>query len=412
MKVLQVNKYLYPVGGPETLMFQTAALLESHGHSVSYFGMAEGAVVPEQWRPYLAPGIDYDRVGRAPGWPAKARAAINLIYSRRAARGIARLIADTPPDVVHFRNIYHQLSPSVLRPVRRRGIPSVLSVHDYKLVCPNYRLYTHDGVCRRCVPGRYHEAVVHKCVKDSRVKSLLNAVEMYIHHSVLDIYGRNVDALITENRFMRGLLVEAGFDERKIHVVPNFVDIAAYQPSYDLSDYILFFGRLVPEKGVVTLIDALQGLPLTLVIVGDGPQRQLLEAKVSAQRMSNVTFLGSKWGAELAAVVRGARFTVVPSEWLENSPMALYQSAAWGKPIIGARVGGIPDLIEDGTTGLLFDAGQVGQLRDAVLRLSAPGAAEEMGRAARHKAEQEFSPGVYYDRLMQVYDAARRFRSA
>lgn len=408
MNVLLANKYLYKFGGPEVLMFETAALLERHGHSVSFFGMAEQAEVPDRFKPYLAPSVDYDQLNRGAGWRAKAQTAINLIYSRAAARCIQDLIEAFPPDIAHFRNIYHQLSPSILPAVQQRGIPIVLSVHDYKLVCPNYRLYTHDGVCRRCVPGQYYHAVKHRCVKNSRALSALSAIEMYTHHVLWPVYRKTADVFITENHFMRGLLIEAGFDVQKIRVLPNFVNVADYAPQYSAGNYLLYFGRLVPEKGVATLIEAVRLLPIKLVIVGDGPHRAELEALVITQSIANVSFVGAKWGTELAEWVKGARAVIVPSEWWENSPMVIYQSFAWGKPVIGSQVGGIIDLITDGVDGFTFEAGQVDDLRDKILRLIFDAEmAVSFGRQARLKAEREFAPEVYYERLMTIYDQAR-----
>jgi glycosyltransferase involved in cell wall biosynthesis len=263
------------------------------------------------------------------------------------------------------------------------------------------------------VPGKYYQATRHQCVKNSRVKSLINTVEMYLHHTVWDIYRKNIDLFVTENEFMRGWLLKAGYASDRVRVLPNFVDVAAYRPYYDTSsDYLLYFGRLVPEKGVATLIEAVRTLPLKLVIVGDGFQRLPLEQQASASGASNVIFAGAKWGRDLEEIIAGARFVVVPSEWHENSPMVIYQSFAWGKPVIGARVGGITELIEDGVDGWLFESAQVHELREEIQRAFAdPAAAAEMGRQARLKAEREFSAEVYYERLLSIYAEARRRRA-
>jgi glycosyltransferase involved in cell wall biosynthesis len=408
MKVLIANKYLYKVGGPEVLMFQTAELLERHGHHVSFFGMADRAEVAEAWRPYLAPTVDYDQLGQA-SLRGKIQASVDLIYSRAAARQIARLVDAARPDIVHFHNICHQLSPSILPPIRRRGIPTVFTAHDYKLICPNYRLYTHDGICYRCLKGQYYHAVAHRCIKDSRAKSMLNAVEMYLHHRVWDIYRKNIDVFIALNQFTRNLLIQAGYAPEKIQILPNFVDVHAYQPCYTGRDYIVYFGRLVPEKGVKTLLEAVRLLSTNLVIVGDGFQRAELEAVVSANGMTNVVFVGPCWDrSELAAIIGDARLVVVPSEWPENSPLVVYESFAWGKPVIGARVGGITELIDDGVDGLLFEAGNAEDLRYKIQQLfDRPAYASDLGHRARQKVEREFSSEVYYERLLSIYAAAR-----
>ncbi len=411
MKILLANKYLYPVGGPEVLLFQTAELLKRRGHVVSFFGMADRAEVAEEWRPYLAPTVDYDQLAQA-GLRDKVQSSVDLIYSRRAARQIARLADIVQPDIVHYHNICHQLSPSILPPIRQRGIPTIYSSHDYKLICPNYRFYTHDGICVRCVPGKFYQATLHRCVKDSRAKSLINSVEMYLHHTVWDIYRKNIDLFVTENEFMRGWLIKAGYDPERVLVLPNFVDVQNYRPYYTAGDYVLYFGRLVPEKGVGTLIEAVRTLPLKLVIVGDGFQRPALEQQAASSGAANVTFVGAKWGSDLEQIVAGARFVVVPSEWHENSPMVIYQSFAWGKPVIGAHVGGITELIEEGADGRLFEAANVSDLRTVIDQLFAdPAASSDMGRRARQKAEREFESEVYYDRLLGIYAHAQTLRT-
>ncbi len=411
MKILIANKYLYKVGGPEVLMFQTAEMLEQHGHAVSFFGMADRAEVAEPWRSYLAPTIDYDQLAQA-RLRDKVQSSVDLIYSRRAARQIARLADAVQPDLVHYHNICHQLSPSILPPIRQRGIPTVYSSHDYKLICPNYRFYTHDGVCFRCVPGKYYQATLHRCIKNSRAKSLINSVEMYLHHTVWDIYRKNIDLFVTENEFMRGWLLKAGYAPDRVRVLPNFVDVQTYRPYYDSEDYLLYFGRLVPEKGVATLIEAVRTLPVKLVIVGDGFQRPALEQQAADSGAANVTFVGAQWGSDLEKIIARARFVVVPSEWHENSPMVIYQSFAWGKPVIGARVGGITELIEDGVDGRLFEAANVFDLRAAIQRLFVdPLAASDMGRRARQKAEREFTAEGYYERLLAIYSDARKMRA-
>jgi glycosyltransferase involved in cell wall biosynthesis len=412
MNVLMVNKYLfqnaYPAGGPESYLFRTEALLKQYGHSVVLFGMEKNAQVSAEMCEYLAPWVDYNEPGKS--LREQIRTAVNMIYSRSAERKMTRLLDATQMQVAHFHNIYHQLSPSIFRPVRRRNIPIVLTAHDYKMACPNYRLYTHDGICFRCVRGKYYHGVIHRCVKNSTSASLLASVEMYVHHTILDIYRKNIDVVIAPSAFTRDVLIKAGFSPQRVQVLPYFIDASSFRPRYDSDDYIVYLGRLVFEKGIYTLLEAMRGLPTRLVIVGDGPERALLQAQIESFDLHNVRLIGSKSGQELADLIRGAKFVVVPSEWHDNSPIVIYEAFAWGKPVIGARVGGIPSLIEDHVTGLLFEAGQAKELREHINYLAVHSElVAEMGVKARHKVESEYSAKIHYDKLMTIYDLAKRF---
>jgi glycosyltransferase involved in cell wall biosynthesis len=408
MRVLQVNKFLYPVGGSETALFETSRLLQSHGHEVVSFGMQDERNLSETPSKQLVSRIDL-RVGGGITEilrPRRLLEAGRLLHSREAAGKIDALIEATRPDVAHLHNIYHQLSPSILGPLRRHGVPTVLTLHDYKLICPNYTLFSGGSVCERCKGHDYWHAVEQGCVKGSRAQSLLCAVEAYAHHATRT-YERGIDTFIAPSRFMRDKVIEFGFEPDQVVHLPNFLDLEAFEPSYEPGSYAVYAGRIERVKGVSTLLEAwrhcqVEG-PFGLRLAGDG---ELLDA-LRLQAPAGASFLGRLAKPDLMELVRGAAFVVVPSEWYENAPMNVLEAYACGKPVIGARIGGIPELVEEGQTGLLFEPGNVAQLQQRIEYLAErPGLAIEMGRKARARVERLHSPSRHLDALLAVYERA------
>ena len=407
MKVLQVNKFLYTVGGSETVMFQTAELLRQQGHEVVFFGMQDARNVTKAQEAYFVSNVDYreQRHGRQllqlPGMSAR------FLHSREAAKMIERLVGDENPDVAHLHNIYHQLSPSVLGVLRRRHVPTVMTLHDYKRICPNYTLFANDAICERCKGHRYYQAVLQGCVKQSRVSSALCTVEAYAHHFTR-AYERGVDHYIAPSRFLRDKMIEFGMEPGRITYLPNFLNLDEYEPRYESGSYAVYAGRIERVKGVSTLLDAISSAPLgfDLKVAGDGELRGELEQRALARSLP-VQFLGRLPADKLRALIQASRFVVVPSEWYENAPMSVLEAYALGKPVIAASMGGIPELVEPGVTGLLFEPGNPAALREAINHLIArPELAVAMGRNARRFVEQRFCPGAHLQGLLEIYAEA------
>ena len=281
-----------------------------------------------------------------------------------------------------------------------------MSLHDYKLICPVYTLYRSGKPCESCLYGKYYHCLLRRCNRGSHLHSLLNVAEMYLHHGILKIY-RNVDAFIAPSRFLHRKVEKAGLD-RPVVYLPNFVSLDSFSPRYDWEDdSILYFGRLTPEKGLYTLLNAVEGLDLRLRIIGDGPQRDELEKHTRARHMSNVEFTGRLEMEQLRESIRRARFVVLPSEWYENCPRAITEAYASGKPVIGARIGGIPEMIVEQETGLTHRPGDAQDLREKIQYLwYNPALISRMGRNAREFAEESFSPEAHYRRLTEVYREA------
>lgn len=403
MKILMVNKYYYVKGGSERYLFDIKALLEQHGHEVIPFAMKDERNFPTEYQKYFVDHVDYD----APFSLKKLKEAARLIYSWHAREKIEALIEATRPDVVHLHMIDHQISPAILHSLHRYGIPVVQTVHQYKLVCPNYRFYIEhkNQICERCLPGKFYQPILTKCHKNSLPASLLISLEAYCHRW-LGSYRKHVRLFHAPSAFMKRMLVAGGFDAQQVehHFLVTWLDQFPFSPYYE--DYFVYLGRLSPEKGVMTLLKAMTRIKKSkLMIIGDGPQRPELEGFAKDHGISNVEFAGYKSKDEVKELLSHAAFTVVPSEWYENSPLVIYEAFAMGKPVIGATIGGITEFIEPNKDGLHFPPGDDRVLAECIQSLlDQPKKVAELGRHARDKAERLFSPKEHYQWLSRVYE--------
>jgi glycosyltransferase involved in cell wall biosynthesis len=405
MKILLINKFLYPRGGDALCTLDTGRLLARNGHEVLLWGMSHPSNPTYRHNDLFIEHVDFDY---SYGLLQRLRIATNLLYSYEAQQKIEELIVRERPDVVHMHNIAHQISPSILPVFHRHGIPVVMTLHDYKLVCASYLLLARGKICEACANGRYHNCVEKQCVKDSWMKSFLNTVEMYFHHTIRHIYD-SVKIFVSPSYFLRDKLREMGFC-REIRVLPHFINVDDYDPFYGSEEEsIVYFGRLSHEKGLDVLLDATDEMSVQLKIIGDGPLRQHLEQRAAKRKMKNAVFAGYKTGAALHDEIRRAMCVVVPSEWYENSPRSILESFALGKPVIGSQIGGIPELVKDGETGWTFHAGDAHDLRSRILScFSKKAHMLTMGKRARDFVVDKHNPTIHYDRLMSIYRDAMR----
>jgi glycosyltransferase involved in cell wall biosynthesis len=400
MKILMVDKYYFIKGGAERYLFELTEVLQANGHTVIPFAMQHPENFATEYEDDFVDNVDYAIDSFWKKAASFLRITGRMIYSLQARERLDRLIARERPEVAHLHMIDHQLSPSILHALKKYKIPVIQTVHQYKLICPNYRLYNPRTakICEKCLDGNFYHPIIERCHKDSALAGLLIAVESYVHRW-MKIYEKNIDVFHVPSRFMSDKMRQAGIAAGKIRHLPYTIKIDKFTPHFKSRPYALYFGRLSDEKGILTLLRAMKSAAdIPLYVVGDGPQEGELKSFVNLKHMKNVSFLGKKSGESLARFVQEARFIVVPSEWYDNSPLVIYESMAYGKPVIAARLGGMPELIIEGETGLLFDAGNTDQLAEKIRFLwDRPALAEQFGRAARAKAEQEFDPAAHYD---------------
>lgn len=397
MRILLVNKYFYRKGGAETYFFALAEGLKALGHEVAFFSMKHPNNEPSRWNTYFVSEKDY--VGEISAFK-KVQEASTLIYSFEAKRKFEALLEEFKPDIIHMNNVHRQLTLSILDApyLKKHHVPVVYTAHDYILLCPAYTMVNGRGeVCDACLDRHFMHATKNICVKGSRAKSALATMEaefLKFHHS----YDK-IDLIIAPSKFMKSKLDEGGFAGKTVAMQNFLTDSqmamgARVANTHKFEDtkagarpYFLFFGRLSKEKGILTLVKAfLQAAGLAkgndtvrnddrgtrtlpdvwdLHIVGDGPERGAIEQLIVSagqQAASRIHLLGYKSGEKLQREVGNARFTVLSSEWRENMPYSGLESLAAQTPIIGARIGGIPELIEEGATGFVFASGDVDSL--------------------------------------------------
>jgi glycosyltransferase involved in cell wall biosynthesis len=416
LTVLHINKYHHMIGGSEAVYFRTSEILERHGHKSLFFSMRHPDNVPCATADYFVPYIDLERhCGKAD----LIRASGNVLYSFTSKRLLSKLLDRYTVDLAHVHNIHRQMSPSILHELKKRKIPVVMTLHEYKMVCPsfNLNLLTHAIPCEACAGGRYYNAAKVRCIKDSLLRSSLASVEMYLHHTVLDIY-KNVDVFISPSKFLRDKLREMGF-KKEIMYLPNSVDIEEFdQPVVREREFendkpftVVYFGRLFYGKGLFTLLDAVEKLfnrynqnEILVKIIGEGILGQEMKEKARKKGLQDVKFLGYLSGEKLFREVRDASVVVLPSECYENNPLQVIESFAVGIPVVGARIAGIPELVKDGKTGLTFESGDSEDLCSKIqYMISNPEEVAEMGKNARVFVEQKLNAETYYNGLMELY---------
>jgi len=406
MRILLINKYAYLKSGTERYLFNLKALLEKHDHEAELFAMQDPQNEASRYAAAFPPAIDFYKTG---AW-GKVQAAGRVIWYCEAARRLAAVLDDFRPDVVHLFNIYHQLSPALIPEIARRGIPIVHTLNDYKLICPNYLLYTENAPCTRCLSGRYHHAIRHRCLHNSLAWSALATVEMTLHKT-WQVYEKHVRTFVAPSHFLHQKLLEAGIPATQIRHIPYFLNAddltpSSYHPGAPSSPYLAYFGRLSPEKGLETLLRAMALVPeAQLWLIGDGPLRPRLDTLVSALPLANVRFTGYLRGATLWSTVAQAQFTVLPAEWYELFGQTIIESLALGVPVIASATGGIPELIRQGETGLLFPPGDVVACADAIRFLWHNSLTrQEMGERGRGWARTTFAPEPHYQAILSLYN--------
>ena len=363
MKILIVNKFLYPNGGSETYIFRLGDQLQKMGHEVQYFGMEhEGRIVGNAAESYTD-DMEFHASGiRKVVYPFK------ILYSGEARRKIRVVLEKFHPDVVHLNNINFQLTPSVIEEVHSfdANIRIVSTAHDYQWICPNHMLKipSTGELCQKCIDGKYGNCTRNKCIHDSIVRSLLGTMEarLYAHRRTYSL----VDTIICPSEFMNSMLCHNPMLNGRTVTMHNFLDI---QADISVSDrveasYVLYFGRYDVEKGIRTLLKVCRELPeIPFVFAGKGVLKEEVD------QVENVSDVGFQNQQQMEELIKNAAFTVFPSEWYENCPFSVMESQMYGTPIIASDLGGTPELVADNVTGEIFRAGDADELRDRIYHL-------------------------------------------
>ena len=360
MKILLVNYRYFISGGPEKYMFNIKKMLEDNGHEVIPFSVHSNKNIETEYSKYFVEPIGsrdatyFEECKKTPKviWKMFSRS----VYSKEVEKAIQREINDVQPDLVYIIHFVNKLSPSVICGAKKMGLPVVLRLSDYFLLCPRFDFMFDKKPCEDCLHFGYKSCIKKKCVKGSLFASAIRVFSMKVH-ALMNVY-KNVDAFITPSEFLKNKLIQNGFDQDKITCIPTFTSSKSEVGKSKIGDYGLYFGRITEEKGVETVIKAYEMMPERNVkIMGDDTtdEAKRLKSYIANNKITNVDFVGFKSGEELENIIKGARFTLIPSIWYDNLPNTALESFQYSKPVIASNIGSLPELVIDGENGYLFN---------------------------------------------------------
>jgi glycosyltransferase involved in cell wall biosynthesis len=399
VRILLINSYHYRKGGADAVYFNTARLLEKYGHEVFFFSTKHPDNEYDVSTDYFARGRDYRKLPTG----KKIFAFPVFIYNKEAHKKLLKFVDEIKPDLVNIHLFMGGLSSSILTGLKKKGIPVIHTVHDYRLICPAYLFINgKNEVCEKCKDGIYLHCILNRCSGNGFFQSAVLAIDAYFRKFIVKPV-HYIDRFIFVSEFIQRKHIEFNpeFAPKAVKLYNFNPAIDSIVPSINKGDYFLFFGRISREKGILTLIEAALKAKVTLKVVGTGPMFDQLKAK----HHENVDFLGYKSGDELWTLVRDASFIIVPSEWYENNPLTIIEAYSFGKPVIGARIGGIPEIVEENVTGYLFEPGNKSELGKQMQFANNLSDVEysEMSKNARSFAEKYFSPDEHYNSLITIY---------
>ena len=359
MKVLLVNKFLYSKGGAETYVIKLGKYLKKMGHDVQYFGMYNDNIeLTNDYKLYVTERNFQKKSIK------NIFKVLSMINNKEAKRKIEKLLNLYNPDLIILNNIEYHLTPSIIEAIgkykRKNKLTKLFYVaHDYQLICPSHGLFDNNiKPCELCLNGKYINCFKTKCMKNSKLKSLIATIDSYYwHHKKTYTY---IDKIICPSNFMKTKLDTNQIFKNKTCTIHNFVDIKDYIP-LEKENYILYFGAFKKDKGVETLLNVCKKNPkIQFVFAGYGPLEE------SIKKVKNACCVGFKTGKDLEEIIKKAKLSISPSEWYENCPFSVIEAQQYGTPVIGANIGGIPELISINKTGLIFEPGDEDDLNEKI----------------------------------------------
>jgi len=395
MKILLINKFHFVQGGADRHYLELANLLRDNGHEVIFFSMEHAKNIPCEQSNYFIKYLDFSRVKLDKDFFRKIR---RMFWSREAQVKLEELIGQEKPDIAHMHNIYHHISPSIIKVLKKHGIPTVMTVHDYYLVSPLYSLFAKDKIFdpKRC---QYWQIVISRAIKDSFGASILSSMVNWWHRH--KGYYRQIDLFISPSHFLATRLKQV-YPKVKIKVLPNFVKRVNDKLSKP-GNYFLFAGRIINEKGVELILRAAKKLPaVEFLIAGTGPDENRLKQEYN---LSNVKWLGQLETNELQKKISAAKAVLVPSRWYENCPLAILESFALGVPVIASRMGGMPELIRHEYNGLLFESDNVDNFRKQIEIINNDDNFRDNLAVGAKESSYDYNLTKYYNRLVNLYES-------
>lgn len=402
MKILLVNKFHWLKGGSETYYFGLGKILKEYGHEVAYFSMKNENNIITGDKEYFVEASDMNS--------KNITKAFDVIYNKKNKKKMEEALDDFKPDIVHLNNFQRQLSASIIDPCVERSIPIVFTAHDVQAICPAILMMdSNKNICEDCMNHKYSNCIKKKCIKNSTLKSILGAYENRYYFKK-KIYTDKINYIITPSNFYKCKFLEDGISKDKIDYIHNFIDMNEYDIKTEDEGYALYFGRLSREKGILNLLNAFAKTSKgKLYIAGTGPEQEEIARIIKDNKLEDrVKLLGFLNKEEMREVTRKARFIVIPSIWYENCPYSAIETQAIGKPIIGANIGGIPELVKDNENGLIYKYDDVNELAEKLKQLFEDDRlVEEFSKNAKEYAKKEYSTESYYNKLTTIYNKVK-----
>jgi glycosyltransferase involved in cell wall biosynthesis len=411
LNILIVNWTWFPSGGDWTYIENLCKFYESLGHRVIPFSMTNEKNFPNPFSEYFISKIDYQELNKNKTLISGLKAAKNSIYSTQARSNLKLLLEKYHIDIVHLNNIHHYLTPaSIIPEIKKKNIPIIWTLHDYVILCPNTTFISHEKVCEKCKGGKFYQCILNKCKKESVQASFVAALESYAN-KFYNPY-KNVDYFICPSVFIKKKFEAFGFDSNKLRQVYNLFDIHSVSGQYEAppetvnKPYIVYVGNILKVKGIFTLVKAMAGLELDLKVIGSGEHFSELKEMVDHGQIQNVKLLGKMAKEEVFRFVQHALFVVVPSEWYENLPYSLVEALLLAKPVLGADIGGIPELVINDVTGQLFQPANTADLRLKIqLMMSDKDKLIQMGKDAREHALNLVNYDAFARNLSPIFES-------
>ena len=402
MRILYCNKYDYPFSGTESYLFDLIHRMDERGHATALFSMDHGSPSAFTGRSYRIPYKNFKDPNAS--FLQKVRVAAHALYSPSARRAMSNCIADFSPDLAHIRGIYHHLSPSILWELKRRAVPVLYHLNDFKILCPNYNFVSRGKTCDSCRGGAFYHVVTERCYAGPCSSAIVLAAEAYLH-KWLRTYERCVDLFLAPSEFVRGELVAHGLPAERIEVLPHFQALPDKNQLGNDEGYLLYFGRLSSEKGIDDLLRALTRVPhIPVIIAGDGPERPRLESLAHELNLNRVLFAGMVHGAKLQKLIANCSFSLFPSHAYETLGKSILESYAYARPVIASDLGSRRELVEPGVTGLLYSPGDRDQLARCIgFLFDHPEVIGRMGAAGRARVKSKHNPEKHLEKLLDSY---------
>ncbi len=409
-KILSVSWFWYPTGGDWTYIENINKLYVLNGYEVIPFSAKNEKNITVDSNKYFVDSFDFKEVNKKRNVSNGIKVIKSAIVSSDAVRKLKLLLEEHDIKIAHLHNIHHYITPAIIDVLKQRNIKIIWSLHDYKIICPENSFVSNGKICEKCINGAYINCTLNKCKKSSFLASMLASIDAYYYHKS-KVYDK-VDHFLCPSLFLYNKFLQAGFKKEKLSVTNYCYDISIIDSLVQSriketcilgERYILYVGRLENIKGVKTLISAVSQTNITLKIIGGGTIEKELKEMVIKNSYTNIEFLGFQSKNEVFNYTYNAEFVICPSEWYENFPFSIIETFLFSKPVIGSRIGGIPELVIDNLTGFLFETGNVVELKERISYLwENPSIAIRLGENARKHAYELVNNNTHWEKIKHI----------